>query len=658
MAGRLLLARQPRPPVPDKSRRSVARRQRVSLAGWDEERPLLVCLFGGIGGTKAGELQGMEELGRSVADDYDSIAINHDVAAVRAHKLNHPKVIHHEDDIEKLDPRHVLWQVDASRLRVSESVTARESVLVRKQRRPPGRLRRIWWLSGSPPCQAYSRALGGRPKNRQLRATIFYVLKWMRWGRPLRGCLENVEEFLRSPEYAQFLRGVKALRRVGLHYRVEAKVIDAADLGAAQHRRRAYIQFALDYAPIAWPTQTHSDPDHPQLGTEPWNGFDTILEKDEPTRSVIDREKLLVPNTLARYSRGARNEWGPFWGPPVADVLDAFVTAYKDAWWPNVARHINNGLDTPEAKKHGHADAMHHAAQHPLWKPIPLRRLLEACDHRLWPDTFGVRLRLADGTVVPATARFTPGPPTCSPSVNLRSILVDGRDFVLPALGRFPNEGRSNPPQPAQDPLNTIVAGKESARYAQLELRPDVTPFLIPRHRERDGQEPRYHRISDPHPTIACSAEPALAGAVLEADPLMVQWHAERNEAPRYKSTRTPGPTITASDDRALGHLYLCITSTDARLHGGALYVDIDHVRLHPTLRSNTVRELARGQGFPEWFIFPGSRKVQIQQIGNAVHVWVSRCLFLAAAAGLGIRVVRLTDYVTDPASLDSEPSP
>ncbi|WP_456327031.1 DNA cytosine methyltransferase [Palaeococcus sp. (in: euryarchaeotes)] len=60
------------------------------------------------------------------------------------------------------------------------------------------------------------------------------------------------------------------------------------------------------------------------------------------------------------------------------------------------------------------------------------------------------------------------------------------------------------------------------------------------------------------------------------------------------------------------------------------------YMYIHPTQpRTITVREAARLQSFPDWFIFKGSRTAQFKQVGNAVPPLLGRAVALAVKATL-----------------------
>lgn len=53
------------------------------------------------------------------------------------------------------------------------------------------------------------------------------------------------------------------------------------------------------------------------------------------------------------------------------------------------------------------------------------------------------------------------------------------------------------------------------------------------------------------------------------------------------------------------------------------------------TVRYFTVRESARIQTFPDWYVFPGSWTESMRQIGNAVPVTLAKVIGTSVAATL-----------------------
>src|SRR5271156_4441673 len=106
---------------------------------------------------------------------------------------------------------------------------------------------------GGPPCQGFS------PLNREAvgferRGLWREYLRALEATRPRAFVMENVPELLRSAEYVEFQRQAE---EVG--FEVEAEILNAADFGVPQRRRRAIVIGTRSGAPV-WPQPTHADP--------------------------------------------------------------------------------------------------------------------------------------------------------------------------------------------------------------------------------------------------------------------------------------------------------------------------------------------------------------------------------------------------------------
>lgn len=129
---------------------------------------LIVDNFAGGGGASTGI-----EMATGYSVD---IAINHDPEAIRMHKANHPNTKHYCEDV---------WQVDPV-----EACNGH----------PVG----LAWFS--PDCKHFSKAKGGKPKDKFIRGLAWVACRWAGLVRPRVIMLENVEEFKTMERIARGLK--------------------------------------------------------------------------------------------------------------------------------------------------------------------------------------------------------------------------------------------------------------------------------------------------------------------------------------------------------------------------------------------------------------------------------------------------------------------
>ena len=250
-------------------------------------------LFCGAGGTSTGLLLAAEELGEQV----QLLAINHWKIAISTHTANHPGVTHYNSDLADVDPNELV---------------------------PDGKLR---LLVASPECTHFSKARGGKPKSKQSRASIKYVLRWIGALDVENLLVENVPEFVdwgplhrsgpreNKPIKARrgefFKRFLAKLRSAG--YTVEWRIINAADYGDATTRKRLFIM-ARKGNPITWPVASHSRHSHDLAGDHlSWRPAREVIDWSVKGKSIFNRRKPLATNTLKRIEAGLRKYSGlPF----------------------------------------------------------------------------------------------------------------------------------------------------------------------------------------------------------------------------------------------------------------------------------------------------------------------------------------------------------
>lgn len=249
--------------------------------------------FAGGGGTSTGI-----EMATGYSVD---IAINHDPEAIKMHRANHPGTKHYCEDV---------WQVDPI-----EACKGRPVALA--------------WFS--PDCKHFSKAKGGKPKDKFIRGLAWVACRWAGLVRPRVIMLENVEEFktwgplnrshrpIKAKQGVTFKKFVSQLEDLG--YAVEYKELVAADYGAPTMRKRFFLIARCDGRPIVWPKPTHGPlvSEAVKEGLlQPYVGAYTQIDFSLPCPSIFDtaqeiKEKYgiravrpLAPKTMERIARGLK----------------------------------------------------------------------------------------------------------------------------------------------------------------------------------------------------------------------------------------------------------------------------------------------------------------------------------------------------------------
>jgi len=240
---------------------------------------LIVDNFAGGGGASTGI---EAALGRAV-----DIAINHDEEAIRMHEANHPGTMHIRNNIWQIDPRDVTG----------------------------GKPVDLAWFS--PDCKHFSKAKGGKPREKSIRDLAWVVVLWAQKVRPALILLENVEEFrtwgplcengfpIKERAGETFDKWQRELRRAG--YKIQWKELRACDYGAPTIRKRFFMIARCDGKPIVWPEPTHGKPGSPEVVSgkrKPWRTAAEIIDWSIPCPSIFDRKKPLAEKTLRRIAHG------------------------------------------------------------------------------------------------------------------------------------------------------------------------------------------------------------------------------------------------------------------------------------------------------------------------------------------------------------------
>lgn len=146
-------------------------------------------------------------------------------------------------------------------------------------------------LLASPECTNHSCAKGGAPRDEASRATAMLVIDYARVLRPRWLVLENVVYMRPWSRYGELKRGL-----ADLGYRLHEHVLDSADFGVAQRRRRLFLVGDLERAPPA------NVPKHP--GRK--KSVRSVLDPPEVWRTSALIHERRAAATLERAQRGFR----------------------------------------------------------------------------------------------------------------------------------------------------------------------------------------------------------------------------------------------------------------------------------------------------------------------------------------------------------------
>jgi DNA (cytosine-5)-methyltransferase 1 len=236
----------------------------------------------------------MQAIGE-IGGHHDVAAVNHWNIAIETHKRNHPDTRSYCMSLEQLDPLSVF-----------------------------GSGEKIDLLWASPECTHHSNARGGRPRSNQSRASAWLIMKWLSELYIRRIIIENVPEFIswgplgangkpmpsgRGKLFDTFVNGLKALG-----YRVDHRLLCAADYGDPTTRTRFFLQAVRGHGRIVWPEPSHAQ-DPGLFGRAQWKAAREIIDWNIHGTSIWNRKTPLADATMRRIQAGIKRYWGE-WAEP------------------------------------------------------------------------------------------------------------------------------------------------------------------------------------------------------------------------------------------------------------------------------------------------------------------------------------------------------
>jgi DNA (cytosine-5)-methyltransferase 1 len=609
---------------------------------------IIVDNFAGGGGASTGI---EAALGRAV-----DIAINHDEQAIRMHEVNHPGTEHIRNNIWQIDPRDVVR----------------------------GRHVQLAWFS--PDCKHFSKAKGGKPREKSIRDLAWVVVLWAEKVAPDVILLENVEEFrtwgplceaghpIKERAGETFEKWCRALRRAG--YKLQFRELRACDYGAPTIRKRFFMIARRDGKPIVWPAPTHGKPGSPEVlsgARLPWRTAAEIIDWSIPCPSIFDRKKPLADKTLRRIAHGIMkfvvNNPAPFIVP-----LTHHQAGARDA-----------GIDQPMATVTGanrgeHAVVVPHVTK---WRTGAIGHAVDEPLHTVTANSFVKRpggsapLGVVEATCAPFTSYAQQGGANRSAQEPLHTVTASSKDHntVVAAhlihRGNGEREGQAPRAMNVEAPLGTAVAGgiKHGAvcafmqKFAENGCGVDPTEPLhtvmagAPRHavvcahiaqmnERRSGVNPgraadaplSTATTSGSHQQVVTSNLVKLRGTCRDGQPVDEPLHTISAGGTHMGEVRAFLLKYYGTDqDPQLGEPLHTVTTKDRY---GLVTVTIageEYVIVDIGMRMLTPRELFNAQGFPADYVIdrdasgvPITKTAQVAKCGNSVCPPIAEALVRA----------------------------
>lgn len=254
-------------------------------------------------------------------------------------------------------------------------------------------------IIGGPPCQGFSPL--GRDRDERSRTSLNqlwrHYLRAVEQVRPGVFVIENVPEFLKSDQFAAFRRACK--RRIN-EYELEWRVLNAADFGVPQRRKRGFVVGSRVGLPH-WPTATHG-PDSPKgkpyatvreaIGDLPGTPTERDLHWGRNPRPESVERYRAVPEGGNRFdlAKNRPDLLPDCWRNKKSGTTDVFGRL----WWDRPSLTIRTEFYKPEKGR------FLHPSEH---RPITHR---EAARVQTFPDSFlfeGSKIEIARqiGNAVP-----------------------------------------------------------------------------------------------------------------------------------------------------------------------------------------------------------------------------------------------------------------
>ena len=337
-----------------------------------------IDLFAGPGGTSLGF--------RNAGFDIRA-AVEADAAAARSYSRNHPEATCLAEDIRDVPPAQIL---DAADLGASECAA----------------------IIGCPPCQGFSthrlRGMGAADPRNEL---VEVFAEFVAVIRPAFFVFENVPGLMKHVD-SPWAAAKAVLEAKG--YRIIEDVLNAADFGVPQRRRRiTAIGCRLPEVELLFPQKTHGDPrkgdalppwrtvrdaigDLPPLANGERLPIDTLHYAPRHTKESLERFALIPHDGGSRRSLPAHLQL------TCHEHHEGHRDVYGRLWWDRPAGTITGGCTQPSKGRFLHPEQD---------RGLTLR---EAARLQSFPDSYELegtkqQIALQIGNAVPAPLAYAIG---------------------------------------------------------------------------------------------------------------------------------------------------------------------------------------------------------------------------------------------------------
>ena len=242
------------------------------LAHWQQQindptQIIVIDLFSGAGGLSLGFHQ---------SDFFVAAGIDKDPSSVMTHGYNLLSKSVQRDLSEIDDPRQLLQELNIPRVDV---------------------------IIGGPPCQGFSRV--GRGKLRSVDLEDYYnsvinelyreFIRFVEELKPLAFVMENVPD-MATFNNGELLQKIKNTFEDQLGYTTDSKILNAADFGVPQHRKRLFVQGNQLGMPVVWPGKD-------QYVHPPVRVCEAIGDLPKCSPPCTDEEQIYSSDSPTNYQR-------------------------------------------------------------------------------------------------------------------------------------------------------------------------------------------------------------------------------------------------------------------------------------------------------------------------------------------------------------------